>query len=185
MLDLQLSPFLNLTTERLYLRQLRKEDAPELFGMRSDPRAVQFLERDPEVSIDQTLALLDVIEKLFRDNEGMAWAITLKGGDDKLIGLINFWNITKENHRAEIGYMLLPEYWNKGIMNEALEAAIDAGFRHFHFHSLEANVNPENTASVRILEKQGFVREGYFRENCYFKGKFYDSAVYSKLQPED
>jgi ribosomal-protein-alanine N-acetyltransferase len=50
-----------------------------------------------------------------------------------------------------------------------------------NLHSIEAVVNPKNMASIRVLEKLGFVREAYFKENYYVKDKFFDTAIYSLL----
>jgi ribosomal-protein-alanine N-acetyltransferase len=50
-----------------------------------------------------------------------------------------------------------------------------------NLHSIEANINPENIASRKLLEKTGFVREAYFKENYFFNGKFIDSEIYSLL----
>jgi ribosomal-protein-alanine N-acetyltransferase len=57
-------------------------------------------------------------------------------------------------------------------MNEALQAVINYGFKSIKLHSIEANVNPNNQPSIRLLEKNGFVREGYYKENYYHNGKF-------------
>ncbi len=46
-------------------------------------------------------------------------------------------------------------------------------------HALEGVINPNNIASAKVLEKNGFVKEGHFIENEYFDGKFLDSAIYS------
>ncbi|MDQ6787925.1 MAG: GNAT family N-acetyltransferase, partial [Acidobacteriota bacterium] len=100
-----------------------------------------------------------------------------------MIGTINFWKIKKENYRAEIGYMLDADYHGRGIMNEAIRAVLRFGFGEMNLHSVEANVNPDNAASIRLLEKNGFVREAYFKENYFFGGKFLDSAIYSLLAP--
>ena len=66
-------------------------------------------------------------------------------------------------------------------MYEALCAIIEYGFNQMKLHSIEANINPDNIASQQLLEKAGFVREAYFRENYYFGGRFIDSAIYSLL----
>ena len=66
-------------------------------------------------------------------------------------------------------------------MKEALLAVINFGFTEMKLHSIEAHINPENTASGSILEKSGFIREAYFKEDFFFGGKFIDTAVYSLL----
>ncbi|MCW3085080.1 MAG: family N-acetyltransferase [Bacteroidetes bacterium] len=183
MLELLLQPFQELETKRLVLRQLRQEDATDLFAIRSDERTLQFLDKDPDASVDATLAFINRVHDSFLDNDAMPWVIALKS-NDKVIGMINFWNIQKAHYRSEIGYILHPDHWNMGIMSEALEIVLDFGFSTLKFHSVEANVNPKNAGSIKVLEKQGFVKEAYFKENYYYNGVFLDSLIYSKLAPK-
>ncbi|MBK9288895.1 MAG: GNAT family N-acetyltransferase [Flavobacteriales bacterium] len=86
-----------------------------------------------------------------------------------------------DHHRGEIGYMLSPDHWGKGLMSEALNAAVACGFDRFHFHSIEAVTDPRNTRSRTLLERNGFALEGLFKENYFWNGEFQDSAVYSLL----
>ncbi|HEY9362570.1 MAG TPA: GNAT family protein, partial [Chitinophagaceae bacterium] len=79
------------------------------------------------------------------------------------------------------GYSLLPDHQRKGIMQEALKAVLDFGFNVLQLHSLEANASPENEASLKLLEKNNFIREGYFKENYFFEGRFSDTVTYSLL----
>ena len=72
-------------------------------------------------------------------------------------------------------------YWK---MNDALQAVINYRFKSIKLHSIEANVNPANPPSIKLLEKTVFMREGYFKENYYYNGKFLDSAIYSLLTPK-
>jgi ribosomal-protein-alanine N-acetyltransferase len=99
-----------------------------------------------------------------------------------MLGFIGFFSFEKENHRAEIGYMLFPENFRKGIMLEALEAVVQFGFNSLNLHSIAANINPLNTASAKLLEKADFKKEAYFRENYYFNGKFLDSIIYCRVK---
>jgi ribosomal-protein-alanine N-acetyltransferase len=69
-------------------------------------------------------------------------------------------------------------------MNEALTEVLKFGFQTIGLQSVEANVNPKNAASIKLLIKNGFNREAYFRENYYFNGQFLDSAIYSLINPE-
>jgi ribosomal-protein-alanine N-acetyltransferase len=94
-----------------------------------------------------------------------------------VIGTICLWNIQKEHYRAEIGYMLHPDHWRKGIMKEAINAVVDYGFAILGLHSIEALLNPENIGSSSVLESSGFVKEGHIKENFYFNGKFSDTAI--------
>ncbi|MBL0341172.1 MAG: GNAT family N-acetyltransferase [Bacteroidetes bacterium] len=98
---------------------------------------------------------------------------------NQLVGNICLWNLKPEHYRAEIGYTLLPEFHRQGIMNEAVEEVVKYAFQTLNLHSIEGHVNSMNEGSVKILERNNFVREGYFRENQYYNGKFYDTAVYT------
>jgi ribosomal-protein-alanine N-acetyltransferase len=66
-------------------------------------------------------------------------------------------------------------------MSEAVNAAIDYGFNTMKLHSIEAQTNPHNEASIGLLKKVGFVQEALFRENYYFDGKFLDTPVFSLI----
>lgn len=85
------------------------------------------------------------------------------------------------NYRAEIGYLIAPAHWRKGLVSEALTAVITFAFEEMRLHSIEANINPQNEASRRLLLKHGFVKEAYFKEDYYFNGKFLDSEIYSLI----
>lgn len=195
MLAINFSPFPGLTTERLVFRQLAPEDEGEVFNLRSDERVNRFLTRNQCKSIEEAGAFINKINRAISNNDSIYWAITLKNANArltessghpvyKLIGTICLWNIQPENYRAEIGYELNPDFWGKGIMKEALPKVIEYGFETLKLHSIEADLHPGNSRSVVLLEKNGFVREGYFKESDYFNGKFLDRVVYSLLNPE-
>ena len=88
----------------------------------------------------------------------------------------------KEHYRAEIGYVLNPAFWKKGIMKEAILAVLGYGFDVMHLHSIEANINPGNAASAGVLEATGFIKEAYFKEDFFFDGTFRDTIIYSRLK---
>jgi ribosomal-protein-alanine N-acetyltransferase len=125
---------------------------------------------------------ITIINNNIDNNESIMWAITLKEDVAKVIGSICFWRIQKEHFRAEIGYVLDPAYWRKGIMKESILKVIEYGFSKIGLHSIEARINPDNIASASVLEATGFTREAYFKEDFLRRGKFEDTAVYSKLQ---
>jgi ribosomal-protein-alanine N-acetyltransferase len=122
-----------------------------------------------------------MFEKDYLEKNGIVWALINKESG-KFMGHFAFFHIKHDDCRCEVGYMMLPEFWNKGLMTEALKKMIPLAFGPMNFHSIEANLNPGNEASRRILEKLGFEKEGYFKENFYFNGTFIDSLIYSLLE---
>ncbi len=180
MLELNFSPFPVLETERLVLKEITDANAHDLFVMRSSPQVMQYIDRPLAKKLSDVQKLIDIIKDLLSKNEGITWAITLKG-NNQMIGTIGFWRIQKEHYRAEIGYLLHHHYQGKGIMQEAMSIGVDYAFNMLKIHSIEANINPDNIASTKLLEKCGFEREGYFKENYYKNGEFCDTAIYSLI----
>lgn len=184
MLELQFTPFPQLETKRLLLRKMQPADAKALFFLRSDETVMQYIDKERAATINEASIFIQNILSWINTNQSINWAITVKENPDQLIGSIGYWRILKEHYRAEIGYMLHPDYWKKGLMKEAIQAVLDYGFQEMNLHSVEAHINPANNGSAAILESTGFVREAYFKEDYFFRGKFLDTAIYSRLNQE-
>lgn len=180
MLIFDFTDFPILQTERLLLRQISNDDADEMFSLRSNPEIMRFIPREMPKTIDDAVKHIEFMQGLLESGECINWAICMKE-DNKLIGNIGYFRMQPENHRAEIGYMLDQKFQGKGIMQEALTRIIRYGFETLKLHSIEAVTDPENYASWKLLEKNGFIREGHFKEDCYWQGKYLDSFVYSLL----
>lgn len=180
MLTINFTPFQNLETERLLLRRVDKNDANEVFALRSDPENMKYIPRPLVKTTEEALEHIAMIDSKIETNEGINWAITLKG-NPKLIGIIGHYRIKPEHFRAEIGYMLLPEFHGKGFVSEAISKVVEYGFNEMKLHSIEAIIDPENTASAAVLEKNNFVKEAHLKENEFYDGKFLDTVIYSLL----
>lgn len=165
-------------TERLVLRKIEDKDAEIFFRLYSDIKVMRYFGREMFTNFEQAVDKVNLEKSAFDNKEAVRWAVTLKPSD-QMIGSGGFWKINKEHFRAEIGYDLLPQYHRRGIMTEAVKAMIDFGFNRMKLHSIEANTDPENTASNRMLEKLGFILEGKFSENFFFNGKFLDTYTFS------
>lgn len=181
MLTINFHPFKNLETERLLLRSVTVDDVNEIFELRSNPETMKFIPRPLVTNNEEALAHIALIEDKIVKNEGINWGITLKG-NPKLIGIIGHYRIKPENYRCEIGYMILARYNGQGITSEAIKAVVAYGFDDLKMHSIEAIIDPENFASERVLQKNGFVKEAHLLENEYFDGKFLDTVIYSLLK---
>jgi len=175
------SPFPELTTDRLLLRSMTMDDAASVLELRSNPQVMKYISRPLAKTMADGQAWVQLVLDALERNDGITWCICLKEQPATHIGTIGFWRMQKENYRAEIGYMLHPLHQGKGIAYEAIQAVLKYGFEVMQLHSAEAHVDPENMASIGLLQKAGFVREGLFKENYFFNGAFLDTAVYSKL----
>lgn len=182
MLTFNFTPFPVLTTDRLILRSISHDDKPEMFFLRSDDEVMRYIDRPRAAVPDDVTPLIQKMLDAVAANEDISWAVCLRD-DPKLIGYMGYWRIKKEHFRGEIGYAMHPSFQGKGLMSEAVRTVLDYGFNVLKFHSVEANVNPGNAASIRLLERNNFVREAYFKEDFYWNGKFLDSAIYSLLNP--
>lgn len=181
MLTINFHPFKNLETPRLLLRRLNPDDVNEVLELRGNPETMKFIPRPLATTKEDAMVHINMIEDKIVNNEGINWAITLKG-NPKMLGIIGHYRINAENHRCEVGYMILPEYQGKGIVSEAVDAVLEYGFNDLQMHSIEAIIDPENRASERVLQKNGFVKEAHIVENELYEGKFWDTVIYSILK---
>lgn len=182
MLEVNFRPFPILETERLVLREVTNNDVHALFEMRANPIVMQHIDRPLAKTLDDAQKLIDIIKDLLTKNNGITWVITFKG-ENKMIGTYGFWRLQKEHYRAEIGYLLHQDYWGKGIMQEAMEIGINYAFNTLKVHTIEANINPNNLASIKLAERNGFVREAYFKDIYFSNGKFIDTTIYTLFSP--
>lgn len=86
-------------------------------------------------------------------------------------------------HSAEMGYWLAPEFWGRGIMTDAVRAAMDYAFATFPINRLWAGAFEWNPASMRVLEKAGFSFEARLRQSAYKDGVFVDELIYAVVRP--
>lgn len=180
MLEINFDPFPVIETERLVLRQITIEDDKDIFDLRSNPEAMKYIGRPrPKVVAD----VHDLIANMNELSARIQWGVTMKG-ENKIIGTIGYHLIEKQHYRAEIGYMLGTGYWKKGLMSEAIIAVVNFGFEKIGLNSIEARIDPENEQSAKILERNGFTKEGHIKESFFYNDKFSDSGIYSMLKSE-
>ncbi|HJT97957.1 MAG TPA: GNAT family N-acetyltransferase, partial [Rhodanobacteraceae bacterium] len=165
---------------RLTLRPLRESDADDLFAMQSDPRVMRYWSHAPWTERAQAV---DRIAQLARDRanaEFYTWASTL-GDADRLIGTVSLFAINRTHRRAEVGYALAGSAWGFGYATEGLRLAIAYAFETIGLARLEADIDPRNEASCRVVERIGFRREGLLRARWRVAGEVTDSAMYGLL----
>lgn len=81
--------------------------------------------------------------------------------------------------RAELGYVISKALWGKGIATAAVKIALEQGFKDLGVQRIEALVDPENTGSIKVLEKSGFEKEGVLTKYVVHRGKIRDRSIYA------
>lgn len=183
MLTPNFTPFPVLTTTRLLLRQMTRSDAAAVHRLRSNPEVMKYIGRPLTQSVEDAEKWIGVIAEALEKADGITWAMCLAESPGEHIGNIGLWRWEKENHRAEIGYMIEPGHQGNGLMGEALEVVMRYGFGELGLHSIEGRIDPRNGASASVLKRAGFVQEAYFKENYNLHGQFVDTMVFSALTP--
>ena len=181
MLTFNFTPFPILQNSRLLLRRIVNEDAIQVFELRSNPESMKFIPRPLHQNVDDSLAMIKMMNDKIDENIDINWAVTLIGSN-KLIGIVGFYRVQPENYRSEIGYIISPEFNGKGITTEVVGLLLEYGFNTLNLNSFEAIIDPENFASEKVLLKNNFVKEGHFKENGFYEGKFIDAVIYSILK---
>lgn len=171
-----------LETERMILREILPSDGPGIFAIRGDFEVTKYNGGMNYTRLDQAEALIASIRDAYRDKRSVRWGMTLKGGDDTVIGMCgyNYW--VRTDFRASVGYDLARAYWGRGLMTEALRAVLAFGFERMALRRIEADASSPNVASIRVLEKVGFVREGQQREQYFEDGEFGDLVLFSLVR---
>ncbi|GGY04874.1 GNAT family N-acetyltransferase [Paludibacterium paludis] len=172
-----------LATPRLALRPLGRQDAEALFAIFSDPRVMRYWSTPAWASIDRAHELLDKDAVAMRDGDHLRLALIEKT-TERLLGYCTLFDFSWSSRRASLGYGLAFDAWGKGLMREAASAMLDYGFGELGLNRSEAGVDPGNAASIALLERLGFVREGVLREHWAVGDTLADSVIYGLLRRE-
>jgi [ribosomal protein S5]-alanine N-acetyltransferase len=172
--------FPELTTERLRLRPPLLKDAAALLGILGDPEVTRHLNVSTFKTLARARAAVGRLRRRYAARDTIRWAVELKEPGE-VIGTIGLLRFDFEHRHAEVGYEIGRRWWGRGLAPEAAAAVIRYGFSVLKLHRIEAGVLPDNAASVRVLQKLGFVEEGTRRGYLQFKGRFHDFRWFSLL----
>jgi ribosomal-protein-alanine N-acetyltransferase len=156
--NINFTPFPNLTTERLTLRQLSINDQQAIFALRSDPEINKYLDRQPGKTIEDVINFINKIRDNIKNNNSIYWVITLTK-TATFVGTICLFNFSNENENScEIGYELMTKFQGQGIMTEAIELVIDYVFQTLQFQNIVAFTHRNNRKSTKLLTKFNFIK---------------------------
>ncbi|MCP5038089.1 MAG: GNAT family N-acetyltransferase [Rhodobacteraceae bacterium] len=158
-------------TERLLLRAPQNSDLAALFTIFSDPRAMRYWSRPPHENPEITRKTLEEMVASHRET-GAEYVVEYQG---QVIGKAGSWRI------GEIGYILHPDFWQRGFAFEALAAIIPQVFANCpDISEIRAEIDPRNQASNRLLSKLGFHKTGDAERTLEIAGIWVDSAYYAR-----
>ena len=164
--------------DEVLLRPLEMSDAPS-FAKHANNRKIWLYVRD---QFPHPYSLEDAqhfISMSMRYEIPRQLAIVVDGEAVGACGLLLQADVYRKN--AEIGYWVGEEYWGKGIATKAITALKSHAFTYFDLNRLYAGVFETNPASMRVLEKAGFEREGVSRKAVFKDGRFLDEVRYGVL----
>lgn len=171
------NPFPLIETKNLLLRRMKYKDTHDIFQMRKDPRMNEYTDTKPDESEEETKAYIEKMNKGVDENKWVIWAIENKQSG-KVIGSISIWNINIEQKSGELGYGIIPDYQNKGLMKEALLSVVDYGFNVLNLRALEAYTEEKNIKSIKLLEACKFAEVNRVDDQGYYSNRIYHMVVY-------
>ncbi|UTH76551.1 GNAT family N-acetyltransferase [Chromobacterium sp. IIBBL 290-4] len=176
--------FPTLRTERLILREITLDDAPALLDIHGDAEAMRWYGTNPLATLEQARQMVETFAGWRQlPAPGIRWGLALSGGGP-LIGSLGLFKWNRGWRSCALGYELARGRQGQGLMSEALRAALAWGFVHMELNRIEAQVHPDNQASLTLLERLDFKTEGRARQAGFWLGRHQDLINLSLLREE-
>ena len=176
-----MNTFATITTDRLLLRKLEIYDREDFFGYRSLPEVYKYQSFMP----DNIKQIDDFINNNSNNpNIPNTWfQLPIVNKNGMLVGDIGI-HVLEDIDQAEVGYTLAPSYQGQGYAIESLKAVINYLFFDLKKHRITASADPNNTSSIRLLERLGMRKEGHFIKSFRMGDKWLDDCIYAMLEEE-
>ncbi len=172
-----------LHTARLALRQMHPIDAEDMYEYACREDVTKYLLWSPHPSLPYTRDYLRCVSRRYAAGDFYDWAI-IEQESRKMIGTCGFAKIDFENHSAEIGYVLNPDFHKNGYAHEAATRVMEFGFSELELHRIEARFMEGNEPSLRVMQKLGMTFEGYHKDALFIKGS-YRTVGYAAITAEE
>jgi [ribosomal protein S5]-alanine N-acetyltransferase len=174
-------PTPTLHTARLLLRPVTGADADALFAMHSSAHVLRYWDAPPWSERARAERFITACQHMADEGSGARLAID-RVSDGAFVGWCSLTRWNPDYRSASMGYCLDDAAWGHGYATEAARALLHWAFDTLDLNRVQAETDTRNTASARVLEKLGFLREGTLREDCIVNGEVSDSWVYGLLR---
>lgn len=174
------NPLLRVKGKTIYLRYLREEDAAEFIALN---RASRKFHRGLVTAPIDAVAYEKFLSR--NESETNESFLICRNLDDKILGSITLSQIFRGNFcNAYLGYFIGEQFAGKGIMTEAINLILRFAFKDLKLHRIEANVQPENLASIAVLKRNGFSKEGFSRRYLKIDRKWRDHERWAVIKED-
>lgn len=175
---------MRIETERLILREFRPDDWQATAAYWADPRYQRYYPEEPD-SAGRVRELVGRFVAAQSQEPRRAWQLAIVARADGChIGNCGIRVNDAAPREANIGYELHPDYWGQGYASEAARAILRFGFADLALHRVWAECVADNVASARVLEKLGLRQEARFREQQFYRERWWDTLIYAILDRE-
>jgi len=165
---------------RVQLRSFTDSDVPALLSIFGDAAVSRFMGIPQLHDATDARALLESIHSGRESKTLYQWGVVALDVDN-VVGTCTLANISWQHERAELGFAVGTAHQRKGYMAEALLLLLDHAFSDLRLNRIEADVDPRNERSLRLLDRLGFDREGYLRQRHLVNGERQDSVLLGLL----
>ena len=172
-----------LETSRLTMRKILPSDCADMYDYSHRPETSRYLLWSPHANLRYTKKYISFLQGAYRNETFYDFALVDKESG-KMIGTCGFTSFDLQNNSAEIGYVLHPDFWGKGLAKEAVMRLMTFGFAELRLHRLTAKIMTENSASKRVAEKCGMRHEATHVESMLIKGAYETIDEYAILAKE-
>jgi len=170
----------NLVTERLKLRSIMTDDIDFIYELFKRSETNKYSEHPDLKTPDEAK---EMYESYLKPGFDTHFRVIIENKETRTpMGTIGLYKYTSAHKRAEIGYDLMREYWGNGYITESIRAIINYGFTDLGLIRIEATVDPDNSRSIRVLERTGFKHEGTLLKRYYYRESFHDELVFGLIK---
>lgn len=168
---------------RLRARPVRAGDAPGILALYGDRGTTLFLARPELNELAEAEAVVAKALDGYANGTSLQLSIEARA-DGAFLGMCLLFNFHEASRRAEIGYSVLRTQWGRGYAGEAVGGLVAHAFGTLGLNRIEADIDPRNAASARLLQRLGFRHEGHLRERWMVRGEVSDTDFYGLLQSD-
>lgn len=172
-----------LETNRLILRKILPGDFADMYDYSCRPETSRYLLWNPHENLRYTKKYISYLQTAYRNEEFFDFGLVDKKSG-KMIGTCGFTDFDIPNNSAEIGYVLHPDFWGKGLAKEAILRVMAFGFAELRLHRISAKIMTGNAASKKVAEKCGMRHEATRIDAMLIKGNYETIDEYAILAKE-